>query len=308
MKKLNHLVLTGLLITTSVSAGAGEVMDTFSSGATLTADNMNNIKNAVNNNNSRISSLESTSNDTLSNLSCSDDQVAKFNGSSWTCASDEDSDTTYSAGEGVSISNTEISVDTSSIQKRVQEDCGAGYAIRRINEDGTVVCEFDSIATYTPGPGVSIIDRNIRIAGNIINVIQTDDQDITDSYEEVISVTFTTPANGYVHVQATGRTRCHNNPPPKLPSEVNNLQCETYAAISQVTNIFAADKPNRAYTFYENLDDDRVISIPFATQAVYEVKQGTNTIYLLARHDSHVLVDTSIRDSQMVITYHPTKM
>jgi hypothetical protein len=68
-------------------------------------------------------------------------QVLEWDGSSWIPADDDD--TAYSAGTGLSLSGTEFSVDTSTIQQRVIGVCGAGYAIRQINADGSVVCEAD---------------------------------------------------------------------------------------------------------------------------------------------------------------------
>ncbi len=47
--------------------------------------------------------------DTLAGLSCAGGQVPKWNGSAWTCAAD--SDTTYTAGTGLSLSGTQFSVN-----------------------------------------------------------------------------------------------------------------------------------------------------------------------------------------------------
>ncbi|HSW65694.1 MAG TPA: hypothetical protein VLI54_00965 [Bacillota bacterium] len=52
--------------------------------------------------------------DVLAGLSCSSQQIAKWNGTSWACAADVDTDTntTYSAGTGLSLAGTTFSLDS----------------------------------------------------------------------------------------------------------------------------------------------------------------------------------------------------
>jgi hypothetical protein len=56
-----------------------------------------------------------------------------------TCETDDD--TTYLAGTGLNLDEVTFSVDTATIQSRVSGTCGSGYAIRVINQNGTVTCE-----------------------------------------------------------------------------------------------------------------------------------------------------------------------
>jgi hypothetical protein len=56
---------------------------------------------------------EANDDDTLGGLSCANSQIAKWSmpTSTWTCSDDEDTDTTYSAGDGLSLAGTIFNVD-----------------------------------------------------------------------------------------------------------------------------------------------------------------------------------------------------
>ncbi|MBN1582421.1 MAG: hypothetical protein JXA89_17065 [Anaerolineae bacterium] len=88
------------------------------------------------------SGLNDGDDDSLGELACAGSQVAKWNGTTWICA-DDDNGITYDAGTGLSLDGSTFNVVTSVIQQRVATACPGGAAIRRINEDGSVVCETD---------------------------------------------------------------------------------------------------------------------------------------------------------------------
>ncbi len=54
---------------------------------------------------------------------------------------DGDDDTTYVSGAGLTLDGITFSVVTTTIQQRVVDACGVGYAIREIDVDGSVICE-----------------------------------------------------------------------------------------------------------------------------------------------------------------------
>jgi hypothetical protein len=67
-------------------------------------------------------------------------QVLKWNGSAWVPDVDAGG-AAYSAGFGLTRIGSQFSVVTTTIQQRVSSTCGAGFAIRAVNADGTVTCE-----------------------------------------------------------------------------------------------------------------------------------------------------------------------
>jgi hypothetical protein len=68
---------------------------------------------------------------------CTNGQVAKWNGTGWACAADND--TTYSAGTGLALSGTEFSI-ASDFRVKNTPDCSSGQFATGFDSAGNVQC------------------------------------------------------------------------------------------------------------------------------------------------------------------------
>jgi hypothetical protein len=82
------------------------------------------------------------------------------------CEADDDTDTLYSAGAGLSLDGTVFGVDTAVTQRRVTGACEPGTSIRAIAGDGTVECEADddTDTSYSAGAGLSLAGTVFGVA------------------------------------------------------------------------------------------------------------------------------------------------
>jgi hypothetical protein len=107
-------------------------------------------------------------NDVLGGLSCSNGQVAKRSGSSWICAADSDSNPTYTAGSGLTLTGTTFSANTAVVQARVGQACPANSTIRSIDAAGVPTCEPDNDTTYAAGSGLTLTGTTFAVNPNVI--------------------------------------------------------------------------------------------------------------------------------------------
>ncbi|MCP4002166.1 MAG: hypothetical protein GY727_14750 [Gammaproteobacteria bacterium] len=127
------------------------------------------------------------------------------------CESDNDTNTTYSAGSGLNLSGTTFSVDPAETQNRVTQACGAGSSIRQINQNGTVSCEqdTDTNTTYSAGSGLSLSGTTFSAPGMPGADMSSASGLITLSTTAKIirQVIFVAPTSGLVFLSASGRFR-----------------------------------------------------------------------------------------------------
>lgn len=84
---------------------------------------------------------------------CASGQVAKWNGSGWACAADND--TTYSAGTGLALSGTQFSV-ASDYRVKNTPDCASGQFATGFDSSGVIQCEAPAAAALPWVQGSSV--------------------------------------------------------------------------------------------------------------------------------------------------------
>ena len=179
-----------------------------------------------------------------------------------TVTCETDTDATYSAGSGFTLSGTVFSANTLVLQSRVTGTCAAGSSIRVITGDGTVTCETDDDTTYTAGSGLTLTSTTFAVntgdiqqrvtgtcaAGNSIRVISADgtvacepdtdtDTDTTYTAGSGLTLTSTTFAinTGDIQQRVTGTCAAGNS--IRVISADGTVACEadTTAGLSTAT-------------------------------------------------------------------------
>ena len=89
---------------------------------------------------------------------CQPSQVAKWNGSVWACAPDDD--TRYSAGTGLDLTGTTFSVEPGAFA-RTDQTCPAGQFARAVDATGLLTCAAPPAAALTSASATQPGDRAI---------------------------------------------------------------------------------------------------------------------------------------------------
>ena len=161
----------------------------------------------------------------LSTGGCSSGQALKYNGSAFACAADNDTNTTYTAGTGLTLSGTQFSADLTKVQARLTTSCAAGSSIRDISAAGVPTCEPDGNTTYAAGTGLSLSGTTFAVDQNTIQH----------------RVTSTCPAGQSIRViSSTGTVTC------EADSALSQSNC-TWAVSSSTAYYAKASCPSGKY-------------------------------------------------------------
>ncbi len=85
----------------------------------------------------------------LSNQTCEPGNFARGIDAEGQLECQKDRDSTYEAGDGLTLANSTFKINESLTQRRVTGECPPGSAIRTITTDGGTICEPDNDSTYT---------------------------------------------------------------------------------------------------------------------------------------------------------------
>ncbi|MFO1311183.1 MAG: hypothetical protein U1F41_03865 [Burkholderiales bacterium] len=115
----------------------------------------------------------------LPTTACTNNQIARWNGSAWACSTDANSGgtvTSLTQGSGILLNPSPIvatgtiAADTAYLQRRVSTACAVGSSIRAIAADGSVTCQTDTNAGGTVtsvGTGTGLTGGPITSSGTV---------------------------------------------------------------------------------------------------------------------------------------------
>jgi len=126
---------------------AGEITDSYNPGDTLTATMMDNIKTAVNDNNTNKQNRV-----TGSCIAGQSIRVINANGTV-TCEVDTDTNTTYTAGSGIAITGTSISA-------RIGADITVNPTLTNIPQGSTTITPVINVSVTAPSSGYILVTHS----------------------------------------------------------------------------------------------------------------------------------------------------
>jgi len=177
------------------------------------------------------------------------------------------------------FTDTETAVNSK--QNRVTGTC-SGTAITAINANGTVACATTLVN------GITSVDSS-PLTG------------LVSTYTDKLQISVNVPADGYVHVIATGMIN--------LTGKTNASVSDFASVYVGVTNSAGTSPLSGNYTRFSRSGTDATgdYSIPYTAQAVFQVLSGTRFFYLTGKNDGGSGT-ASLWYNRIVVTYHGSTM
>jgi hypothetical protein len=170
---------------------------------------------------------------------CSSDQIPSFNGTAWVCS--DDSDTTYTAGSGLALSGTELSMKGTSYDNVViVASSGGDYTTIQAAIDSITDASNNNEYLIWVAPG--IYAEEITLDGYI--TLQGAGQELV-----LLGSTTTTDTTGIINIEGYGNEVRDLSISAYGPSYSTGIYSDTQVDIDNVT-ITATDPPGTAYGVY----------------------------------------------------------
>ena len=194
-----------------------------------------------------------TDQDAVGALSCAAGEVAKYNGSAWNCAPDDD--TTYSAGGGLTLLASEFSITPDGVT--AAHLAADSVTASQIAANAVGISELDIGAIFEP------VQNSFKISSVLVDTIASTGQ-------TVATLAINAPSTGSVLAVMSALYFCNN-------CSVANDQAAVYCTLSTSPSAAASSGDNIFLSQYYNPYGQARESL--SIHDVFDVSAGTTTVY-----------------------------